>query len=106
MPCADAARSIPVPAGCPVEKVTRNVDLSSVVGVTALHTSRVCDCGCAADRVHLDLNHELGLRAAPPLLVKKGEGTRIAQAIQAAMEENQAQEHGGVAPRQQAIART
>ena len=90
---------------CPVQKLTRQIDLTSVVGVSALHTSRLFDCGCAADHVMVDLNHELGLEPVAPLLVEKGSGAEIAQMIQLAMEEAQANEFGGVAPRAQAIAR-
>lgn len=90
---------------CPTAKLTRQIDLTSVVGASAMHSSRVCDCGCAADQVVVDLNGEHGLAELPPLLVAKGSGAEIAQQILGAMEEAQANEFGGVAPRSQAIAR-
>ena len=89
-------------ACCPVAKETRIVDLSSVVGVSSTYHSRCFECGCAADALHLDLNHELGLASVPVLYIEKGTGQRVAQEIQAAMEEAQAYEHG--APQPQAIA--
>ena len=67
------------------------------------HTSRLCDCGCAADQLRIDLNHELGLPAVPPLRISQGTGQEVAQMVQLAMEEAQALEHGS--PQPQVIAR-
>lgn len=70
-------------------KTTRNVDLQTIVGVTA-HTSSNClACGCAADDVVIDLNRELGLPEVPPLQVENGTGEHVAALIRAAVEEAQ-----------------
>jgi hypothetical protein len=72
---------------CATSKVTRNVDLSSIAGVTAVQARSACDCGCAADEIHVQLNNELGLEDVRPLMIGKGDGDKIVQLIQAAIEE-------------------
>jgi len=74
---------------CTTSKVTRNIDLSTIAGVTAIHASSLCDCGCAADEVHVQLNSELGLDEVRPLKIKKGEGDRVTKLIQSALEDAQ-----------------
>ena len=70
-------------------KTTRNVDLQTIVGVTA-HTSSNClACGCAADDVVIDLNRELDCRRCHPLQVENGTGEHVAALIRAAVEEAQ-----------------
>lgn len=78
--------------------------MTTVVGVNAHYSSRLCDCGCAADDLVLDLNHELGLPPVPHLRIPKGSGQKVAQLVQVAIEEAQAYEHGG-APQPQTLAR-
>ena len=91
-------------ACCPVDKTTRNIDLTGVAGVSATHTSNACDCGCNADDLHIELNKELGLPPVPRLKVPKNKGTSIAQMIQSAIEENTSMEFGG-GPRAPTMAR-
>jgi len=74
---------------CATSRDTRAIDLTAVAGVNDVHTSSLCDCGCAADTVSVQLNAELGLAAPAPLLVKKGKGHEIAVLMQHAVEEAQ-----------------
>ena len=46
---------------CRISRVTRNINLDSIASVTAVHASSPCDCGCAADEIHVNLDAELGL---------------------------------------------
>ena len=41
------------------ERVTRNIDLSNVAGVTEYEGNVWCDMGCAADWVRLDIDREV-----------------------------------------------
>ena len=68
-------------------KTTRNVDLATIVGVTAHQRTSCFACGCAADDVVVDLNRELGLSPVPPLKVESGMGEHVASLIRAAVEE-------------------
>ena len=63
---------------------TRNVDLSSVAGVTAHQSGSLWDCGCSADDVVVSVNMELGLPPVPPLRVQRGYGRQVAQIIREA----------------------
>jgi hypothetical protein len=40
------------------ERVTRNIDLSNVAGVSEYEGNVCCDMGCAADWVRLDIDRE------------------------------------------------
>ena len=75
-------------------RATRNIDLSNIAGVSDYHREQCCDMGCAADYIYIELDHEKGLEAVEPLIVKKGDGDEIALKIQMAMEEAQAQAAG------------
>jgi len=74
---------------CATSKHNRAIDLSNIVGVSDFHKNTVCDCGCAADQITIDLDKEKGLEDVAPLLVRKGQGADIARRIQAAIEEAQ-----------------
>lgn len=87
---------------CATSKETRNIDLSSIAGVTALHSSTCCDCGCEADQILVQLNNELGLEPPEAIKIAKGDGDRVLQLIQAAVEEAQVM---GSAPSNQAMHR-
>jgi len=81
---------------CPVRgKTTRTIELTGIVGVTAHHSSRCFDCGCAADDVVIDLNKELGLAEVPPLKVANGMGDTVAAIVRSAVEEAQGHDGGG-----------
>ena len=41
------------------ERVTRNIDLSNVAGVTEYEGNACCDMGCVADWVRLDIDREV-----------------------------------------------
>ena len=74
------------------EKKVRNIDLSNMRGVSAMHAHNILSCGCDADEVFIDLDAEAGLDPVHPLYVKAGEGEKVAEIINMAMEENQAME--------------
>ena len=74
------------------EKKVRNIDLSNMRGVSAMHAHNMLSCGCDADEVFIDLDAEAGLDPVHPLYVKAGEGEKVAEIINMAMEENQAME--------------
>lgn len=78
---------------------TRSIELSHIAGVTAQQRSRsCCDCGadeCWSDSVVIDLNKELGLASVGPLSVRRGTGWQVAQLIQSAVEEANAQQAAG-----------
>ena len=74
------------------EKKVRNIDLSNMRGVSAMHAHNILSCGCDADEVFIDLDAEAGLDHVHPLYVKAGEGEKVAEIINMAMEENQAME--------------
>ena len=76
-------------AFCSTSKHTRAIDLSTIAGVHDLHRSTVCDCGCSADEVTVELDGEKNLAVVRPLLVEKGSGADIAKKINAAMEDAQ-----------------
>jgi len=67
---------------------TRSIELGNVVGVRYQHRSAPCDCccGCTADDVFVELNHEIGLPPVAPLAVRSGSGEQVAHLIQGAME--------------------
>jgi len=67
---------------------TRSIELGNVVGVRYQHRSAPCDCccGCTADDVFIELNHEIGLPPVAPLAVRSGSGEQVAHLIQGAME--------------------
>ena len=67
---------------------TRSIELGSVAGVTAHEASSWWDCGLSADEVVVSLNMELGLPPLPPLAVQSGSGRKVAQIIQAALEQH------------------
>ena len=52
--------------------------------------SSLCDCGCSADVISVELNAELGLDPVRPILVKKGQGYKISAMITRAVEDAQA----------------
>ena len=43
---------------------------------------RLCDFGCGADMVQVDLNRELGLDEVAPMVILKGTGERVVKLIQ------------------------
>lgn len=75
---------------CQTSRVTRNVNLDTIASVTVATASSLCDCGCAADQIFVELDAELGLPTVNPLSVKKGEGERITKMVQSAIEDAQA----------------
>lgn len=75
---------------CQTSRATRAVDLSTVAGVSDYHVNSMCDCGCAADVVMVELNAELGLDPVRPIMVKKGQGYKVSAMITRAVEETQA----------------
>ena len=82
---SSSARTVSLPERA--SKTTRNVELSTIVGVTAHQQTSWFACGCAADEVTIDLNRELGLSPVPPLKVESGMGEHVAALIRAAVEE-------------------
>ncbi|KAH8090045.1 kinase regulator Ste50 [Aureococcus anophagefferens] len=66
---------------CQTSRATRAVDLSTIAGVSDYHINSVCDCGCAADVISVELNGELGLDPVRPILVKKGQGYKVSAMI-------------------------
>lgn len=71
------------------ERVTRNIDLSNVAGVSEYEGKVCCDMGCAADWIYIELDGNKMLDTVAPLAVKRGEGDKVALEIQMAMEEAQ-----------------
>lgn len=90
-------------------KTTRTIELTSIVGVSALHSADCLSCGCTADEVTIDINRELGLPELTPLKVEHGEGQRVAQLIRSAVDEAQGlampTSPGGKGPNGQSMSR-
>eukprot|EP00322_Chrysochromulina_rotalis_P006224 CAMPEP_0115844664 /NCGR_PEP_ID=MMETSP0287-20121206/8944_1 /TAXON_ID=412157 /ORGANISM="Chrysochromulina rotalis, Strain UIO044" /LENGTH=266 /DNA_ID=CAMNT_0003298395 /DNA_START=51 /DNA_END=851 /DNA_ORIENTATION=+ len=75
---------------CRVSRTTRNLNLDSIASVTGVHASSPCDCGCAADEIHVQIDAELGLANPGALKVPKGEAEKIVKMMQSAIEDAQA----------------
>ena len=74
---------------CQTSRDTRAIDLSSVAGVSDYHVNSMCDCGCSADVISVELNAELGLDPVRSILVNKGQGYKVSAMITRAVEEAQ-----------------
>ena len=71
---------------------SRHARCGRLGSATARRSRELQTCGCDADEVFIDLDAEAGLDHVHPLYVKAGEGEKVAEIINMAMEENQAME--------------
>ena len=70
-------------------RTTRGIDLSTVVSVSAVHSSKCWLCSCQADDVIVDLHQDANPHPLPPLHVLPGTGEDVAELIRMAVEEEQ-----------------
>ena len=100
------------------KRFERNVDLSNVAGVNLVTSSKVratrcgarrcraalmqpsaaqlCDCGCVATELNVELDSDKGMADLPPIYVAKDHAQRVCHLMMDAMEEVQSMEcHGG-----------
>lgn len=76
------------------KQLVRNIDLSNVAGFNVSSSQKACECGCAADYIHVDLHESVGLAEVRAIKLPKGEGQDVVIRMMDTMEEVQAREAG------------
>ena len=62
---------------------------------TKASAAQLCDCGCVATELNVELDSDKGMADLPPIYVAKDHAQRVCHLMMDAMEEVQSMEHGG-----------